>query len=124
MMHVTTAFVIGIVMLVPLLAGTVILQVWLSKRESKWPGLILPTLSVLISLIPIISFAAFQTVTMSVDGEIISQQTSYIPGAIPAVLMMFLLFNIPTAILLAIYFACRDKLRKARDLDKMTAQDL
>jgi hypothetical protein len=37
---------------------------------------------------------------------------------------VFLLYNIPTIVLLAIYFGCREKRRKTKALEKMRAQDL
>ena len=39
-------------------------------------------------------------------------------------LIVFLLYNIPTLVLLVIYFACRGKYRRRREIDKMNAQDL
>jgi len=51
--------------LIPFLAiyaGIIILQVFLSKRESKWPGLILPMLSFGTSLLIIFSIIAFMGV--------------------------------------------------------------
>lgn len=34
------------------------------------------------------------------------------------------LFNIPTFILIAIYFACREKVKKSNEIEKMNKQDL
>lgn len=45
-------------------------------------------------------------------------------GFVLQVLLMWLLSNIPTAVLLAIYFACRTKQRRKKQLDKMNIQDL
>ena len=39
-------------------------------------------------------------------------------------LTVALLYNIPTLILLAIYFACREKFRRKKEMDRMNAQDL
>ena len=42
-----------------------------------------------------------------------------------AALALVLLFaNIPTAVLLAIYAACREKRRQRRQMDRMNIQDL
>ena len=38
--------------------------------------------------------------------------------------MIFLLWNILTVILMAIYFACREKFKKKKEIDKMNIQDL
>ena len=93
-------------------AGGILLQIFLSKRESKWPGLILPLLPFLYSLLMACSAVAYSAVAYSekiIWGPIL---TSLILG------------NIPTVILLAIYAACREKRRKCVELDKMQISDL
>ena len=51
-MAIASKFVIGfLVFLLVLLAGGVFLQIFLSKRESRWPGLVLPLLAFLQSLL-------------------------------------------------------------------------
>ena len=98
---------IVLVFVLALLVGGVFLQIFLSKRESRWPGLILPLLSFLYSLMMACSAVAYN-------------------GGIPwgAILASLILGNIPTVILLAIYAACREKFRKRSELDKMNIKDL
>ena len=98
---------ISLVFLLVLLVGIVLLQIFLSKREGRWPGLILPLLTFLYSLLMACSAVAY-------NGEI--------PWG--AILASLILGNIPTVILLAIYFACREKFRKRSELDKMNINDL
>ena len=95
------------VFLIVFVVGGILLQIFLSKRESKWPGLILPLLSFLYSLVMALSAVAYN-------------------GGIPwgPILASLILGNIPTVILLAIYFACREKFRKRSELDKMHINDL
>ena len=95
------------VFLIVFVVGGILLQIFLSKRESKWPGLILPLLSFLYSLVMALSATAYN-------------------GGIPwgPILASLILGNIPTVILLAIYFACREKFRKRSELDKMHINDL
>ena len=100
------AIVLGFGMLV-FVVGGILLQIFLSKRESKWPGLILPLLSFLYSLLMACSAVAY-------NGEI--------PWG--PILASLILGNIPTVILLAIYAACREKRRKRGELDKMQISDL
>jgi hypothetical protein len=38
--------------------------------------------------------------------------------------MLFLVANIPTVIIIVIYFACREKFKKNKEIDKMNIQDL
>ena len=102
-----TTIIVALCSILPFLIGLVVLQVFLSKRESKWPGLILPLLSFLYSLVMALSAVAYY-------------------GGIPwgPILASLILGNIPTVILLAIYFACREKFRKRSELDKMNISDL
>lgn len=87
--------------------GGVLLQIFLSKREAKWPGLLLPLLTFLYSLLMVLGVAAY-------DGQ-------FPWGPILACLVTG---NIPTVILLAIYFACREKLKKKSEISKMQIDDL
>ena len=102
--------IIVLTFLVVLLVGCIILQVFLSRRESPWPGLVLPGLSLLLSLIPLLNVVVLPG---SGAGNVLT-----------ALLLVFLLYNIPTLVLLVIYFACRGKYRRRREIDKMNAQDL
>ena len=99
--------VIVLIFTLALLVGVILLQIYLSKRESKWPGLVLPIISFLISFVYPLNMAI-----PSVGGFIV------------ALILGWLLANIPTIILLAIYFSCRGKQRRNKQLDKMNIQDL
>ena len=100
------AIVLGFGMLV-FVVGGILLQIFLSKRERKWPGLVLPLLSLLYSLLMACSAVAY------------SEKIIWGP-----ILTSLMLGNIPTVILLAIYAACREKRRKRGELDKMQIKDL
>ena len=71
------------------LIGIVLLQIFLSRTERKWPGLILPVISFLFGFLYLYNMSA---------GTLIWQ-----------VFFVWLLGNIPTITFLAIYFACRPK---------------
>ena len=130
----TMRIVVVIVALLFLLlaaAGVILLQIFLSKKESKWAGLILPIISFGISLLGVMGifvFFAFSATSMHMaDGEIIEEtvtQIGDVSSIIATAIYVFLLGNIPTAILAAIYAACRGKRNKQRALDKMRAKDL
>lgn len=98
----------GILFFLVFTAGVILLQVFLSRRESRWPGLILPGVSFLWSLIYLLSLRAME---------------SPLQTALMALLTM-LLSNIPTIVLLAVYFACRERRRKKDAVEKMNIQDL
>ena len=120
-----------LIVFIAAVAGIVILQVFLSKKESKWAGLILPAMSLFVSLtgaLGVLLFSALTgTLTTTADGEIIEHTVTQ-AGDISSVILsagyVFLLCNIPTGVFLAIYAACRGRSRQRRNLDKMSVQDL
>lgn len=98
-----------------LLVGIVFLQIFLSRRESRWPGLVMPGLTFLFSLCVAVGVALYSFVPTQDNGL----GTVIIPA-----FLLFLMYNIPTLVLLAIYFACREKYRRQKQLEKMNIQDL
>ncbi len=86
-------------------AGVLLLQIFLSRRTSPWPGRMLPILSFCASL--------FIPLTMV-----------YTEGMWLQMLLTLLVANIPTYLLLGIYFACRWKFRRKPQMDKLNIQDL
>ena len=119
-------------------AGIIWLQIFLSRKDNKWLGLILPAISLFLSLIAVFGIAALSVTTSSgvtiVEGsgkviqeavhENVTQNARGISSLALAVVSVFLLYNIPTIVLLGIYFGCREKLRQRKALDKMQALDL
>ena len=89
--------------------GAIALQVFLSKRESKFLGLILPIISVLNSLI----------IVLNIAGDAMTKTQILI-----ALASAFLIGNIPTIILMAIYFGIREKMKIKAELDKTRIKDL
>jgi fumarate reductase subunit D len=63
----------------------------LSKGESKWAGLVLPIITFIFSLIYVLNIAATENVGQT----------------IVLIITTFLLTNIPTVILLSIYFSVK-----------------
>lgn len=90
------------------LAGGVLLQIFLSKRESRWPGMVLPLLTFLWSLL----------------GPLNVMDTGSVSQNVLTVLVTLLAGNIPTLILLAIYWAVREKRRVRNQIDKMKIDEL
>ena len=91
-----------------LLVGGVLLQIFLSKRESRWPGLVLPLLTFLCSLLGPLNVAD----TGSVSQNVLLVAVTLLAG------------NIPTLLLLAIYWAAREKHRVRDQMEKMGKQDI
>ena len=90
-----------------LIGGGILLQIFLSRRQSRWPGLVLPGVTVLYSLLMVLGVAAFN-------------------GGLPwgPILACLIFGNIPTLVLLAIYWAARERFRTRRQMDKMKIDDL
>lgn len=97
-------------LLLLVLAGSILLQIYLSKKESRWFGLILPFICFSYSLLMIFNIALFE-----------GMKGTEVFGLIASTLF---LSNIPTIILLAIYLGCREKIKRRKDLEKMNIQDL
>lgn len=104
----TRAIWVTLIVLVVFVVGGILLQIFLSKRENKWPGLVLPAISFLWSLLYLFNL----------------MDTGSVVQNILMALFTVLLTNIPTLVLLAIYWAVREKYRKRSELDKMNIDDL
>ena len=97
-----------LVFVLVVLVGGILLQIFLSKRESRWPGLVLPLLTFLWSLL----------------GPLNVMDTGSVSQNVLTVLVTLLAGNIPTLILLAIYWAVREKRRVKDQIDKMKIDEL
>jgi hypothetical protein len=102
--------------------GVVILQVFLSKKEDRRVGLILPIISFIISLIPALS-NTYSLLKMNVNTETFTPEIFNLTYFL-SYTYMFLLLNIPTIALIAIYIVCKRKRFQQRAIDKMNIQDL
>lgn len=99
---------VTLIVLLVLVVGGILLQIFLSKRESRWPGLVLPGISFLWSLLYLFN--------MMDTGSVVRN--------ILMAILTILLTNIPTLMLLAIYWAVREKRRKRSEIEKMNIDDL
>ncbi|MEA5096611.1 hypothetical protein [Sedimentibacter saalensis] len=104
MMSKVLVFLIAALIIIVLLAA---LQIFLSMSKNKYLGLILPVINLLV--------AAF----MSFGNMIYT-------GDIAPILAAFAVFLIPAVINLAIYKACREKIKEKnnQEINKMNIQDL
>lgn len=87
--------------------GVIYLQIILSKKKNRGLGLILPGIMLFFSLISVLGY-------IGIFGMSNVLQLLYI----------LLVSNIPTIVLLVIYFNCREKMNTRNQLDKMSIQDL
>lgn len=108
-MHIASRTVIAaLVLLLVFAVGGICLQIFLSRRESRWPGLVLPLLTFLYALLLVLNL----------------RDTGSVSQNVLTVIVTLLVGNIPTLVLLAVYWAAREKQRVRRQMDKMKIDDL
>lgn len=98
----------GLLVLLAVFVGVLFLERFLARQESKYPGLVLPGIQILGSLIMVLNL----TDTGSALGNAWS------------IFLALLLGNIPTALYLAIYFTCRKRRNQDSERQRMNIQDL
>lgn len=93
-------FIIVFIVFAAFVTGAVLLQMYLSKKDNKWLGLILPAIFFIISFVGIYN-----------TSHMYAEASTDMLMLIIAIVMGYSLFNIPTGILLLIYTNYRDKRR-------------
>ena len=124
-------------MLVPI-ALLVVLQVWLCRKGRRL-GLILPVLSLLLSLLLVVNLTGIQmyagvgtttVTTYGEDGQIVEQhheeheRGELTPGAMGSIAILFLVSNIPTVVFGGIWLHYKNRRDFQDDLKKMRIEDL
>ena len=103
-------FPIRTIFLLLIFAIIIALQLFLSKKDNKWLGLILPAIFFIYSVLMVLNITVYD----DMSGWSIFGMIAY----------TFFLCNVPTFILLGIYLACREKIKRNAELNKMNIQDL
>lgn len=118
--------------------GIIALEVWLSRRKSRWPGLIMPAVMLVLSLLMVLGFAAFSRSGATTEVQVVDEETGEVVyqeqtveteqdwtlGNAAQLGLVLLVGNIPTFVLLGAYYIGREKLRREKLLEKMNIQDL
>ena len=110
--------------------GIIALEVWLSRRKSRWPGLIMPAVMLVLSLLMVLGFAAFSrsgatsTVQVVDEEQTVEAEPDWALSDAAQLGLILLIGNIPTFVLLGTYYIGREKLRREKLLQKMNIQDL
>lgn len=107
----STLLILVCLAFVPIAAGLVGLQIFLSRRQSWQPGLCLPAVSLILSCVSAMGLLLYAT---NDSGA----------GIIAGIVVIFLIENIPTALFLMIYLLCRRKYRCQNEIEKMNILDL
>jgi len=99
-----------------LFAGAIILQIYLSKKENRWLGLILP----IIYLVPpaglILTFVL--RLLANAGGPGIVGSSLILPFC------LVIMFTVPAVVLFIIYMTIRAPRKNKKEIDKMNIQDL
>lgn len=114
----------SLIIFLAIITGITVLQIFMSKKQNKWLGLILPAITVLFSIMSVLGLISFTTLTEQSGKSILNAVQIPKISILLTALYVFVLYNIPTAILLGIYYACREKIKKNREIEKMSVQDL
>lgn len=95
-----------------LIAAVCALEVFLAKRKSRWPGLVMPVLALFPALFVLPNLLT-NALSVAENGL----------QALLSLLAMLLLF-VPALVLLAVYWFCRRRRKRREDVEKMKIQDL
>ena len=93
-----------------ILIGIAVLQIFLSSKDNKKLGFVLPCINFVVSILVGLIYLLNATL---LDVSIFI-----------GIMIVFIAYNVPTIILMAIYYACRSKYSKKHDINKMNIQDL
>lgn len=112
-------------------------QLYLSKKENKYYGLIFPIIILFFSIFLAFGFTPTETrvvTTEAVVGETKESESTPTRNDVPleidsgssglGILSTFFIINIGTILLLSIYFVCRSKQNRSIELKKMRASEL
>ena len=113
MLIATKTIIIACVILLLVSVDAIALEVYLSRRESKVPGLVLPGILFLgeFFVLPnVVAVAFFGAETLAAR-------------CVNVILRVFLTL-LPTIVLMAVYFLCRRGMNRKKQIEKMNIQDL
>ena len=118
-------YMLNVLILIFLIAAIVVVQIYLAKKKNKWIGLILPLITFSISLMALLGVVTFYNVgsvhvesqTVIENGVVTKQisenpveiDTAEVMQSVSIAVYIFVLYNIPTIILLLIYKDGRKK---------------
>lgn len=116
-----------ITVLLGIVGGVIWFQIVLSKKDSKWLGLILPFISLLLSLSVTLSMAAYYSVsseqTTNQDG-IVTKVGEVTSTMLTDLLPVMVVSSFPTLFLLVIYIVIRNKKKHHQLVERMAIHDL
>ena len=118
------ATVSTIISLIFLIATMIILQVYLSRRESKLPGLVLPAITFSGELFILLNVVTNVVMTSVADNAVGGVDSYDVFVTVLNTVLTLLVISMPTIVLLVIYFLCRRGMNRKKQIEKMNIQDL
>ena len=124
MLIATVSTIISLIFLIAFVAAMIILQVYLSRRESKLPGLVLPAITFLGELFILLNVVTNVVMTSVADNAVGGVDSYDVFVTVVNTVLTLLVISMPTIVLLVIYFLCRRRMNRKKQIEKMNIQDL
>ena len=124
MLIATVSTIVSLIFLIAFVAAMIILQVYLSRRESKLPGLVLPAITFLGELFILLNVVTNVVMTSVADNAVGGVDSYSVFVTVLNTVLTLLVISMPTIVLLVIYFLCRRRMNRKKQIEKMNIQDL
>ena len=124
MLIATKTIIIACVILLLVSVGAIALEVYLSRRESKVPGLVLPAITFSGELFILLNVVTNVVMTSAADNAVGGVDSYDVFVTVLNTVLTLLIISMPTIVLLVIYFLCRRGMNRKKQIEKMNIQDL
>ena len=124
MLIATVSTMISLIFLIAFVAAMIILQVYLSRRKSKVPGLVLPAITFPGELFILLNVVTNVVMTSVADNAVGGVDSYDVFVTVLNTVLTLLVISMPTIVLLVIYFLCRRGMNRKKQIEKMNIQDL
>lgn len=124
MLIATKTIIIACVILLLVSVGVIALEVYLSRRESKVPGLVLPAITFSGELFILLNVVTNVVMTSVADNAVGGVDSYDVFVTVLNTVLTLLVISMPTIVLLVIYFLCRRGMNRKKQIEKMNIQDL
>ena len=124
MLIATKTIIIACVILLLVSVGAIALEVYLSRRESKLPGLVLPAITFSGELFILLNVVTNVVMTSAADNAVGGVDSYDVFVTVLNTVLTLLIISMPTIVLLVIYFLCRRGMNRKKQIEKMNIQDL
>lgn len=124
MLIATVSTIISLIFLIAFVAAMIILQVYLSRRKSKVPGLVLPAITFPGELFILLNVVTNVVMTSVADNAVGGVDSYDVFVTVLNTVLTLLVISMPTIVLLVIYFLSRRGMNRKKQIEKMNIQDL